>query len=126
MRIVICSHIIKISNLMKKVDALFQQQVANRIREIRKKKGMSLTDLQDKTDMDSSYIARIERFEHNISLNTLDKLIRGLDVTHAEFFSFLEIENDEAELTRLIHELKLSPKKQEIIDTIGRILSISK
>lgn len=126
MRIVICSHIIKISNLMKKVDALFQQQVANRIREIRKKKGMSLTDLQDKTDMDSSYIARIERFEHNISLNTLDKLIIGLDVTHAEFFSFLEIENDEAELTRLIHELKLSPKKQEIIDTIGRILSISK
>lgn len=111
---------------MKKVDALFQQQVANRIREIRKKKGMSLADLQDKTDMDSSYIARIERFEHNISLNTLDKLIRGLDVTHAEFFSFLEIENDEAELTRLIHELKLSPKKEEIIDTIARILSISK
>ena len=126
MRIVICSHIIKISNLMKKVKALFQHQAANRIREIRKKKGMSLTDLQDKTDMDSSYIARIERFEHNISLNTLDKLIRGLDVTHAEFFSFLEIENDEAELTRLIHELKLSPKKQEIIDTIARILSISK
>ena len=126
MRIVICSHIIKISNLMKKVKALFQHQAANRIREIRKKKGMSLTDLQDKTDMDSSYIARIERFEHNISLNTLDKLIRGLDETHAEFFSFLEIENDEAELTRLIHELKLSPKKQEIIDTIARILSISK
>ena len=126
MRIVICSHIIKISNLMKKVKALFQHQVANRIREIRKKKGLSLTDLQDKTDMDSSYIARIERFEHNISLNTLDKLIRGLDVTHAEFFSFLEIQNDEAELTRLIHELKLSPNKQEIIDTIGRIFSISK
>ncbi len=126
MRIIIYSHTINISNLMKKINALFQHQVANRIREIRKKKGMSLTDLQDKTDMDSSYIARIERFEHNISLNTLDKLIRGLDVTHAEFFSFLEIQNDEAELTRLIHELKLSPKKQEIIDTIGRILSISK
>ncbi|MDF2921580.1 MAG: transcriptional regulator y4dJ [Paenibacillaceae bacterium] len=62
--------------------------VGQRIREIRKTRGLSQTALAERCGFTFSYIGGVERAEKNISLLNLEKIAMGLDVGVHQFFIY--------------------------------------
>jgi transcriptional regulator with XRE-family HTH domain len=52
----------------------------NKVREIRKRKGLSQEELSYKADLHRTYIGMIERAEKNITLSNIEKIAKALDV----------------------------------------------
>ena len=55
----------------------------NRVRELRKKKGLSQEGRALESGLDRSYVGGVERGERNISLENIEKLAKALGVTAA-------------------------------------------
>ncbi|MDP4099386.1 helix-turn-helix domain-containing protein [Paenibacillus sp. P96] len=66
------------------------ERVGNRIRELRKAKGWTQEQLAEAAGLHYSYIGGVERGDRNISLETLEKIVTGLNVPAAEIFKFEE------------------------------------
>lgn len=60
------------------------------IREIRKQKKLTQEELAEKCDLQTSYLAGVERGDRNITLQTLEKIAKGLDVNAKQL---LELES---------------------------------
>lgn len=58
-----------------------------RVRELRKKKGLSQEQLAYEADLHRTYIGMIERAEKNITLINIEKIAIALDVSISELFS---------------------------------------
>jgi transcriptional regulator with XRE-family HTH domain len=58
-----------------------------RVREIRKEKGLSQEELAHKADLHRTYIGMIERAEKNITLINIEKIANALDKSITELFS---------------------------------------
>ncbi|MDY6781082.1 MAG: helix-turn-helix transcriptional regulator [Cyanobacteriota bacterium] len=56
------------------------QVVALNLRRMRKELGISQEDLAEKCGLHRTYIGAIERSERNITLQTLEKLAKSLDI----------------------------------------------
>ena len=65
---------------------MINDQVGIRIRELRKKQGISQEKLALKADLDRTYLAGVELGKRNPSIKSLEKIIRALDVSFEEFF----------------------------------------
>lgn len=61
----------------------------NKIRELRKSRGLSQESLADLAELDRSYIGGVERGDRNISLNNIQKLSIALNVNITDFFKEL-------------------------------------
>lgn len=81
----------------------FLYLIGQRIKEIRKQRGLTQEQLADRTDMQYTYIGGIERGERNISLLTFEKICNGLEVTPTFLFQFNMLDDEE------------EMKKQEIL-----------
>lgn len=66
----------------------FLKQVGERIRSLRKEKGLTQEALAEKANIHYSYISGIEHADRNISLETLEKIIVALEVVPLEVFQF--------------------------------------
>jgi transcriptional regulator with XRE-family HTH domain len=66
------------------------ETVGNRIRELRKAKGWTQEQLAEAAGLHYSYIGGVERGDRNISLETLEKIMNGLQVPAEEIFKFKE------------------------------------
>jgi len=104
---------------------LLNQMIAQQIRTYRNSKKMTLSELAQTTGIDETYIARVERNEINITLNTLEKIINGLSMDETEFFSFLALENGDPELSQVMKEVKYSNKKNHLIKIIKDVIELS-
>lgn len=71
------------------------QLIGERIRQVRKSKGLTQEELAEKAGINASYMGTVERGDRNISIETLEKIMKGLDVTPTDFFQFHEIESDD-------------------------------
>lgn len=60
--------------------------VGQRLRELRKEKGLSQEKFALKADIDRTYIAGIEAGKRNPSLKNLEKIIIALDTSFQSFF----------------------------------------
>lgn len=63
-----------------------QKAVGSRIRELRNKTGLSQEKFSLKIEMDRTYFASVESGKRNLSLLNLEKIIKGLNISFAEFF----------------------------------------
>ncbi len=55
-----------------------------KVRELRKQKGLSQEELSFKADLHRTYIGMIERAEKNITLTNIEKIANALDVHVSE------------------------------------------
>lgn len=65
---------------------MITEWVAERIKKLRKKTGLSQEKFAMKIGMDRSYFASVETGKRNISLKNLEKIINGLDISFEDFF----------------------------------------
>ena len=66
----------------KKVLQLFGEKV----RELRKERGLSQEELSYKSDLHRTYIGMIERAEKNITLANIEKIAKALNVNLKDLF----------------------------------------
>jgi transcriptional regulator with XRE-family HTH domain len=74
----------------KRRDAQLQKQFGERVRELRKRKGLSQESLALACDLDRTYIGGVERGERNISLINIHKIAEALGVDVKELFKHTE------------------------------------
>ena len=60
-----------------------------RMRELRKEQNLSQEKFALKIGMDRTYIASVENGKRNISIENIDKIIKGFGITFNEFFKNL-------------------------------------
>ncbi|MEO6346521.1 MAG: helix-turn-helix transcriptional regulator [Aquaticitalea sp.] len=58
----------------------------DKVRELRKQKGISQEELSYKADLHRTYIGMIERAEKNLTLTNIEKIAKALDVDIKELF----------------------------------------
>lgn len=58
----------------------------DRVRELRKEKGLSQEELADKAGLHRTYIGMIERGEKNITLTNIEKTANALDIDIKKLF----------------------------------------
>ena len=63
-------------------------QFGKRVIELRKIKGITQEELAYRCDIQRSYIGVIERGEKSVTLNTIEKIAAGLEVSVIELMSF--------------------------------------
>lgn len=62
------------------------EDIGNRIKEIRSKKGISQEKLALKAELDRTYVAGVENGKRNPSIKSLEKIINALDTYFGNFF----------------------------------------
>ena len=63
-------------------------KVGKRIKELRNALGISQEELGFRSGVHRTYIASLEVGKRNISIATLEKIVKALDVSLGEFFNF--------------------------------------
>jgi transcriptional regulator with XRE-family HTH domain len=63
-------------------------EYGKKVREIRKKEGVSQESLADLAGLDRTYISDIENGKRNISIETIFKIATALKAPVTEFFEF--------------------------------------
>lgn len=63
--------------------------VAARIKELRAEHGITQEKFALMVGLNRSYLADIEKGNRNFGIDTLDKIVRGFNLTYAEFFEQL-------------------------------------
>lgn len=67
-------------------DLVIKERLGKRIRELRKKTGLSQEKFALTIGMDRTYLASVEAGKRNIAIVNLEKIANGLGVTLAELF----------------------------------------
>lgn len=65
-------------------------KIGQRIKELRKNIGISQEALAYQAEVDRTYVTDVENGRRNVSVEILDRLIKALDVSIAEFFNAKE------------------------------------
>jgi transcriptional regulator with XRE-family HTH domain len=73
--------------MVKKREAQIQKHFGERMRELRKQKGLSQEALALACDLDRTYIGGVERGERNISLINIYKISEALGVGAKDLFN---------------------------------------
>ncbi|WP_339834141.1 helix-turn-helix transcriptional regulator [Paenibacillus sp. FSL R7-0272] len=95
------------------------EAVGNRIRELRKAKGWTQEQLAESAGLHYSYIGGVERGDRNISLETLEKIMNGLQVPAEQLFKFKEDSSYRRALDE--HMTLVSGQDADQIDSLTRI-----
>lgn len=64
------------------------KQLGERIRMFRLNRGLSQEKLGEKSDLNTSFIGQIERGGKKPTIESLEKIVKALDITFKELFAF--------------------------------------
>ncbi|QYK70172.1 MULTISPECIES: helix-turn-helix domain-containing protein [Paenibacillus] len=103
-----------------------RNSVGERIRTIRKAKGLTQQQLAELSGLDDSYIGSVERGERNFSIDTLEKVLTALNVSISELmFSKEHMTTDETIRQEAVDEfVALTSRLNE--EQIGILRRVSK
>ncbi|MGT2923848.1 helix-turn-helix domain-containing protein [Streptococcus caviae] len=104
-----------------------QAYISKRIRILRTKQGMTQEQLEEKGELPTNYVYKLENLEPNIKIQTLEKIMKALDVDIATFFD-VTLKEENIELTQLVDNIKSLPdyKQQKIISAINTLIQETK
>lgn len=102
-------------------------EIGNNIRTIRMGQGLSLEELSGRCGIDAAPLSKLERGESNATVQTLDRVARGLGVSMVELVDIREYRTgtlDEGAWSDLQRQMgKLSPQQQSDILTFIRMIT---
>ena len=105
---------------------MIQQELGNRIRELRKAKGYSQESFARKSGIERTYIASVEAGKRNISIDNIKKIADALNVTLHDLFDFTKPIHNTILLTingttfLLDSSVELTPELQDEIELIAK------
>jgi transcriptional regulator with XRE-family HTH domain len=67
-----------------------KDKIGQRIRQLRKERGLSQEALAYEAEVDRTYVTDVENGRRNVSVLILERLIKGLNTSIAEFFNSKE------------------------------------
>lgn len=104
-----------------------QEYISKRIRVLRIKEGMTQEMLEEKAELGTNYVYKIENLEPNIKIKTLEKIMKVLDVDIPTFFD-VTLKEEDRDLVKLIDNLKELPeyKQKKLITAINTIMTETK
>lgn len=95
----------------------------NKVREYRKSQGISQEELGERANLHYTYIGAIERGEQNLSLESIEKIAKGLGVNIDKLFRFQIVKpKPEGEILRKEIADLLMRKDKETLRLTIRIL----
>ena len=102
-----------------------QEYISKRIRVLRIKEGMTQEMLEEKAELGTNYVYKIENLEPKIK--TLEKIMKALDVDIPTFFD-VTLKEEDSDLVKLIDNLKALPayKQKKLIKAINTIMTETK
>lgn len=65
---------------------MITEKVGSRIKELRRALGLSQEKLALKAEVDRTYLAGVEQGKRNLSIKSLEKILKALEVSFGEFF----------------------------------------
>ena len=65
---------------------MIAKELGERIKELRKETGLSQEKFALKIDMDRTYFATVESGKRNISLQNIERIAKGLNISISELF----------------------------------------
>lgn len=74
--------------LSKREEKEVLRKIGERVRELRIEKGLSQFELNVDSELSKNQIGRVERGEHNVSIITLIKIAKALQVEISEIIKF--------------------------------------
>lgn len=74
---------------------MIEEKVGHRIKELRNAMGISQEELGFRSGVHRTYIASLEVGKRNISIVTLEKIVKALEVSLSDFFDFTEEKNEQ-------------------------------
>jgi len=69
-------------------------QIGLRIKELRKKEGISQQELSFRSDLDRTYITQVENGKRNISIVNIGKIANALNISIKELFNDEQFDNN--------------------------------
>lgn len=122
------------------MDTTLRKLIGNRIRSIRKEKGLTQEQLANKAQLTYQYIGAVERGARNASIDSLERIISALDVDFDQLLNLKDLksipisedeDNKDYILTLLNHILKERSAQEikairNITEEIIKILPASK
>ncbi|MCL1820432.1 MAG: helix-turn-helix transcriptional regulator [Oscillospiraceae bacterium] len=103
--------------------------LGNRLRQLRNNRALSQEQVAHIADITPAYLGQVERGTKNITVYTLEKVCRALNISLAEFFSVANIEpNRETDeiAVQIFHQLngRSISEKQAVLRLIKLVFSI--
>ncbi|HLP98672.1 MAG TPA: helix-turn-helix transcriptional regulator [Sideroxyarcus sp.] len=89
-----------------------RQKLGRRIKELRKKSGMTQEQLADLVRIDPRHLSRLERGVHYPSIDTLELIAQYLHVPIKELFTFPEDETPDMLRNRLMQSLSIMDESE--------------
>lgn len=65
------------------------KRIGERIRRLRKEKSLSQEQLAELSGLHTNYVGQVERGEKNLTLETLEKMVLGLNISLEELFQYI-------------------------------------
>ncbi len=89
------------------------QTVGLRIRVYRQRMKMTQEELAEKADVHHTYIGQVERGEKNLTIATLEKILKALNVSFTEFFECMDFKKSETSIASQCYNMINSKDKIE-------------
>ncbi|MCD7880007.1 MAG: helix-turn-helix domain-containing protein [Candidatus Gastranaerophilales bacterium] len=90
-----------------------KEKLGARIQEIRKSKKLTQEKLAEKIGLDTPNLSNIERGKRFVSAETLEKIVKALDVTEKDLFDFGHIDSKES-IINSINEILINSNEKEV------------
>lgn len=97
------------------------KRLGERIRRLRKEKGLSQEQLGELATLHTNYIGQVERGEKNLTVETLEKITLGLGISLEQLFRHLDPMSTKDETGELLELLERHPKQDKAL-----VLSLAK
>ncbi len=92
--------------------------IGKRIKVVREKKEITQEELEVKTGINAKYISAVERGQKNVTIKTLDKIAKGLEVELYQLFLF----SDDFEPEKTVKKALESLLKEADLKTLNLCL----
>ncbi|MGT2925710.1 helix-turn-helix transcriptional regulator [Streptococcus cuniculipharyngis] len=91
--------------------------VANRIKQLRKKKGLTQEQLSLESDLDIKYINKLENYRFSPKIDTLEKIMDTLNISYSDFFEFEKLTDFPLvdELLNSLSDLSQDERQQKVL-----------